>query len=320
MQSSSMSLPAALQNRKLRSTTFGALWERMIVGILALCSLLTVLITVGIIWMLVDQSWHFFESDYVSFGEFFTGTEWTSLQAKDLEKASFGIWPLLSGTLRVTVIAMIIALPLGLVSAIYLSEFASPRIRSILKPTLEIIAGVPTVVLGFFAILLISPSLQWLSGGAFDTFNATSAGIAVGILCLPLVCSLSEDALHAVPRNLREGAYGLGSTPFEVSVKVVVPAALSGIISAFLLAFSRAIGETMIVALAAGTRATFTFDPRAQSQTMTGFIVEMIKSENEYGTVQYYSLYSVAITLFVITFGMTLIGQLIRRRYRESYQ
>jgi phosphate transport system permease protein len=315
-----MSLPTALQNRKLRSTTLSAIWEKIVVGVLALCGLLTVLITIGIVWMLVDQSWHFFQSEYVSLGSFLTGTEWSALQAKDLEKAQFGIWPLLSGTLRVTLIAMLIALPLGLVSAIFLSEFATHRVRSILKPTLEVLAGIPTVVLGFFAILVISPSLQWLSGGSFDTFNATSAGIAVGILCLPMVCSLSEDALHAVPVSLREGAYGLGSTPFETSVKVVVPAALSGIISAFLLAFSRAVGETMVVALAAGTRATFTFDPRAQSQTMTGFIVEMIKSENEYGTVQYYSLYGVAITLFVITFGMTLIGQLIRRRYRESYQ
>ncbi|MFG0265232.1 MAG: PstC family ABC transporter permease, partial [Rhodopirellula sp. JB055] len=203
--------------------------------------------------------------------------------------------------------------------AIFLSEFASKRVRSVLKPTLEVIAGIPTVVLGYFAVLVVSPSLQFFSGGGFDTFNATSAGIAVGILCLPMVSSLSEDALHAVPLALREGAYGLGCTPFETSIKVVVPAALSGIISAFLLAFSRAIGETMVVALAAGTRATFTADPREQSQTMTGFIVEMIKSENEYGTVQYFSLYAVAITLFVITFGMTLVGQLIRRRYQEVY-
>jgi phosphate transport system permease protein len=227
---------------------------------------------------------------------------------------------LISGTLRVTVIAMMIALPLGLVTAIYLSEFASYRIRNILKPTLEVIAGIPTVVLGYFAILVISPSLQLFSGGSFDTFNATSAGIAVGILCLPMVCSLSEDAMRAVPRSLREGAYGLGCTPFETSVKVVVPAALSGIISAFLLAFSRAVGETMVVALAAGTLPTFSADPTQQAQTMTGFIVEMIKSENEYGTVQYFSLYAVAITLFVITFAMTLLGQLIRRRFQESYQ
>lgn len=289
------------------------------VALLAVCSMMTVGITLGIVVMLVGQSWKFFQSDFVSVREFLTGTKWTALQSRDLEKAQFGIGPLLSGTLRVTSIAMLIALPCGLVTAVYLSEFASARIRAWLKPTLEIIAGIPTVVLGYFAILIISPGLQWISGGAFDTFNATSAGIAVGVLCLPMVCSLSEDALHAVPRSLREGAYGLGCTPFETSMKVVVPAALSGIVSAFLLAFSRAIGETMVVALAAGTRATLTADPRQQSQTMTGFIVEMIKSESEFGTVQYYSLYAVAITLFVITFGMTLLGQIVRRRYQEAY-
>lgn len=315
-----MDRPAALINRRFRSTALAAYAEWSVVASLALCATITVLITVGIILMLLTQSWGFFSSEYVKPSEFLTGTEWTALQAKEIENAKFGIWPLLSGTLRVTVIAMLISLPLGLITAIYLSEFASGKVRSWLKPTLEILAGVPTVVLGYFAILVISPGLQMVSGGSFDTFNAASAGIAVGILCLPMVCSLSEDALHAVPQSLREGAYGLGCTPFETAIKVVVPAALSGIISAFLLAFSRAVGETMVVALAAGTRATATLDPREQSQTMTGFIVEMIKSENEYGTVQYYSLYGVAITLFVITFGMTLLGQFIRRRYRESYQ
>lgn len=296
------------------------MWERVIVFGLALCAAATILVTVGIISMLFSQSSGFFMSEEVSFSEFITGGEWTALQAKDLNNAKFGIWPLLSGTFRVTFIAMLIALPLGLVTAIYLSEFASSRVRSFLKPTLEVIAGIPTVVLGYFAILVISPSLQLFSGGAFDTFNVTSAGIAVGILCLPMICSLSEDAMRAVPNSLREGAYGLGCTPFETAVKVVVPSALSGIISAFLLAFSRAIGETMVVALAAGTLPTLAPDPTRQGQTMTGFIVEMIKSENEFGTVQYYSLYAVAITLFVITFAMTLLGQLIRRRYQESYQ
>ncbi len=315
-----MALPKALQNREFRSTSAGVFSERVIVTALAINAIATILITIGIIYMLITQSAGFFRSDAVSVGSFLTGTEWTALQAKDLGKAKFGIWPLLSGTLRVTTIAMIIALPLGLITAIYLSEFASHKMRSWLKPTLEILAGVPTVVLGYFAILVISPSLQFLSGGIFSTFNATSAGIAVGILCLPMVCSLSEDAMRAVPRSLREGAYGLGCTPFETAVKVVVPAALSGIISAFLLAFSRAIGETMVVALAAGTLPTFTADPTRQAQTMTGFIVEMIKSESEYGTVQYYSLYGVAISLFIITFAMTLIGQLIRRRFQETYQ
>ncbi len=315
-----MTLPRSLQNREFRSTRSGAFSERLIVISLALCAVATVLITVGIIYMLISQSAGFFRSEAVTMSGFLTDTEWTALQSKDLAQAKFGILPLLSGTFRVTLIAMIIALPLGLITAIYLSEFASARIRSWLKPTLEIIAGVPTVVLGYFAILVISPSLQLLSDGAFSTFNATSAGIAVGILCLPMVCSLSEDAMRAVPRSLREGAYGLGCTPFETSVKVVVPAALSGIISAFLLAFSRAIGETMVVALAAGTLPTMTLDPTQQAQTMTGFIVEMIKSESEYGTVQYYSLYAVAVTLFTITFLMTLGGQIIRRRFKESYQ
>jgi len=311
--------PAAFQNRQFRSTGTGQWQERAMVALVATCALATVGITVGIVVMLVGQSWNFFASEHVSLGEFFTSTKWTALQSSDIEDAEFGIWPLLSGTFRVTVIAMMIALPCGLITAVYLSEFASKPVRAVLKPTLEVIAGIPTVVLGYFAVLIISPSLQWLTGGGFDAFNATSAGIAVGILCLPMVCSLSEDALHAVPRVLREGAYGLGCTPFETAVKVVIPAALSGIVSAFLLAFSRAIGETMVVALAAGTQATYTLDPRAQSQTMTGFIVEMIKSENEYGTVQYFSLYGVAITLFVLTFGMTLIGQLVRRRYQEAY-
>ncbi|MEO1526043.1 MAG: phosphate ABC transporter permease subunit PstC [Planctomycetota bacterium] len=314
-----MALPKALENREFRSTHAGALSERVIVFTLAGCALLTVLITVGIIYMLISQSSGFFGGN-VSLREFFGETEWTPLQAAELKNAKFGIWPLLSGTFRVTFIAMLIALPLGLVTAIYLSEFASSGIRAWLKPTLEIIAGVPTVVLGYFAILVISPSLQMLSAGGFSTFNATSAGIAVGILCLPMVCSLSEDAMRAVPRSLREGAYGLGCTPFETAVKVVVPAALSGIVSAFLLAFSRAIGETMVVALAAGALPTLTVDPTRQAQTMTGFIVEMIKSESEYGTVQYYSLYAVAITLFCITFLMTMLGQLVRRRFQESYQ
>ncbi|KAA5541409.1 phosphate ABC transporter permease subunit PstC [Roseiconus nitratireducens] len=315
-----MALPKALQNRDFRSTRVGMISERIIVVLLGLCALITVLITIGIIYMLVTQSAGFFRSDFVSLRGFLTDKEWTALQSQDLAKAQFGILPLLSGTLRVTLIAMLIALPLGLITAIYLSEFASSKIRSWLKPTLEVIAGVPTVVLGYFAILVISPSLQWASGGAFSTFNATSAGIAVGILCLPMVCSLSEDAMRAVPRSLREGAYGLGCTPFETSVKVVVPAALSGIVSAFLLAFSRAIGETMVVALAAGTLPTLTADPTRQAQTMTGFIVEMIKSESEYGTVQYFSLYAVAVSLFLITFAMTLLGQIVRRRFQESYQ
>ena len=271
----------------------------------------------AVVVTLALESWGFFADDRIEIWKFLTGTKWTVGQTQG--ELSYGILPLLSGTLRITGIAMLIALPMGLISAIYLSEYASKRVRSILKPTLEILAGIPTVVLGFFAVKFITPYML-APVGDFKTFNATSAGIAVGILCLPLVTSLAEDALQAVPNRLREGAYGLGSTRLEVTLKVVVPAALSGIISAFLLALARAIGETMVVALAAGSTPTFTLDPRMPSQTMTGFIVETFKSESVVpGTLGYFSIYAVAAVLFLITFGITLIGQIIRLRYREVY-
>jgi phosphate transport system permease protein len=289
----------------------------MVVAVLAACSLISLLTTIGIIVMLIVESWGFFADERINLWNFLTGTRWTVGQSQG--ELSYGIWPLLSGTLRITGIAMLIALPMGLVSAVYLSEYASNRVRSVLKPALEILAGIPTVVLGFFAVKFITPYMLEPLGN-FKTFNATSAGIAVGILCLPLITSLTEDALRAVPDRLREGAYGLGSTRLEVTLKVILPAALSGIISAFLLALSRAIGETMVVALAAGSTPTFTLDPRMPSQTMTGFIVETFKSESVVpGTLGYFSIYAVAAVLFLITFAITLIGQIIRRRYREVY-
>lgn len=312
-------IPEALQNKRYRETGRAQRSERVVVAVLVTCALGTVALSFLIVAMLLKESWNFFSSPHVSLTQFLFGTRWTALEVRELDKVEFGIWPLLSGTLRVTGIAMLIAWPMGLITAIYLSEFAGNRVRRILKPSLEILAGIPTVVFGYFAVLLISPGLQWFSS-SFDTFNATSAGIAVGILCLPLVCSLAEDAMSAVPNSLREAVYSLGGTRMNTALGVILPSALSGVISAMLLAFSRALGETMVVALAAGTLATFTMDPRQQSQTMTGFIVEMLKSDLEYGTVQYYSLFGVALALFVITFGMTLLGQLIRRRYREVYQ
>jgi phosphate transport system permease protein len=312
-------IPEALQHKRYRETGKARRSERVVVAVLVTCAFGTVALSFLIVAMLLMESWNFFSSPHVSVTEFLFGTRWTALEVRELDKVEFGILPLLSGTFRVTGIAMLIAWPMGLITAIYLSEFASNRIRRIIKPSLEILAGIPTVVFGYFAVLLISPGLQWLSP-SFDTFNATSAGIAVGILCLPLVCSLAEDAMSAVPNSLREAVYSLGGTRMNTALGVVLPSALSGVISAMLLAFSRALGETMVVALAAGTLATFTVDPRQQSQTMTGFIVEMLKSDLEYGTVQYYSLFGVALALFVITFGMTLLGQLIRRRYREVYQ
>jgi len=270
--------------------------------------------------MLISESMGFFAGDDINLGSFLTDTQW---EVGRKEKGfRYGILPLLSGTMRITVIAMLIALPLGLVTAVYLSEYAPRKVRSILKPSLEILAGIPTVVLGFFAVKFITPNLlaPLTFLGKFSTFNAAAAGIAVGILCIPLVASLAEDALRSVPRSLREGAYGLGSTKLETTIKVIIPAALSGIISAFLLALARAIGETMVVALAAGAAPTLTADPRVPSQTMTGFIVDTFKSEAVVpGTPGYYSIYAVASLLFLITFGITLIGQIIRQRYREEY-
>ena len=302
---------------QIRSSAGSSRRQAMVVAVLAACSLISLLTTIGIIVMLIVESWGFFADERIDLWNFLTGTRWTVGQSQG--ELSYGIWPLLSGTLRITGIAMLIALPMGLVSAVYLSEYASNRVRSVLKPALEILAGIPTVVLGFFAVKFITPYMLEPLGN-FKTFNATSAGIAVGILCLPLITSLTEDALRAVPDRLREGAYGLGSTRLEVTLKVILPAALSGIISAFLLALSRAIGETMVVALAAGSTPTFTLDPRMPSQTMTGFIVETFKSESVVpGTLGYFSIYAVAAVLFLITFAITLIGQIIRRRYREVY-
>jgi len=305
-----------LLGRGQRSLKFVRVREYVIYALLIACGMFSLVITGSIIYVLAAETLSFFRSDEVTLANFFGSTTWNPLLGG---KKSFGIWALVCGTLLVTAIAMAIALPLGLITAIYLSEYAPKRVRNILKPVLEVLAGVPTVVYGFFALMTITPMLQWLHSG-FSVYNALSAGIAVGILCLPTVCSLAEDALQAVPRALREGAYGLGATRFDVSVKVVVPAALSGIISAFLLAIARAVGETMIVALAAGSLAQATLDPRQQVQTMTGFMVQMASGDvSNYGT-EYYSMYAVAFTLFVMTLGLTMVGNAVRLRFREAYE
>ncbi len=290
--------------------------EAAIYAVLIVCGVFSLFITIAILWVLSKEMIRFFGAEEVTVANFLGSTNWSPLLGST---KSFGIWALISGTMLVTVIAMSIALPLGLVTAIYLSEYAPRRVRGVLKPTLEVLAGVPTVVYGFFALMTITPILQWLHSG-FSVYNAMSAGIAVGILCLPTVCSLSEDALQAVPRALREAAYGLGGTRFDASIKVIVPAALSGIISAFLLAIARAFGETMIVALAAGSRANVTADPRSEVQTMTGFMVQMAAGDISNYDVTYYSMYAVAFTLFVMTLSLTMIGNLVRRRFREAYE
>ncbi|MFN9245598.1 MAG: phosphate ABC transporter permease subunit PstC [Planctomycetota bacterium] len=300
-----------------RSTLSSQRWSAFMTIVLMICSLISVLTTLGIIVMLVYEAAGFFANEQIQLSRFFTDTKWSVGQTQG--EIHYGILPLLSGTLRITAIAMLIALPLGVITAVFLSEFASPRVRSILKPALEVLAGVPTVVLGYFAMVFLTPYLLQPLGD-FKTFNAASAGIAVGILCLPLVTSLAEDALRAVPRSLREGSLGLGATRFETTVKVVLPAAISGIVAAFLLALARAIGETMVVALPAGSTPTWTLDPRLQSQTMAGYIVNTFQSESVVpGSLSYYSIYSVAAVLFCLTFGITVLGQYVRRRFREEY-
>lgn len=306
-----------------RRSTSSARWtERLVLVGLTLSSLIAVAVTLAIVIILTTESGKFFAMEEVSVADFFFGTEWSPALGSEQR---YGIWPLLNGTLYVTVIAMSVSLPLGLITAIYLSEYASPLVRAWLKPALEILAGIPTVVYGLFAIILITPGLAWitapfLGSHGFQGKNVLSAGIAVGILCLPIVSSLCEDALRAVPRALREGAYGLGGTKFDVTVRVVVPAALSGVIAAFLLVAARAVGETMVVALAAGSMAKLSLDPRDEIQTMTGYIAAVAKGESTRSGPEYLTLYAVAATLFVLTLILTLIGQWIRKRFRESYE
>lgn len=273
---------------------------------------LSALVTLGIVLSLATETLNFFRQ--VSIFDFLTDTQWTPLFADQ----HFGIWPLVSATALTSAIALSIAVPLGLVSAVYLSEFANYRARTVLKPALEILAGVPTVVYGFFALIVVTPFL-----GRFipqlSTFNSLSAGIVMGIMIVPLVASLSEDAMSAVPRALREGAYGLGATRFEVATRVVFPAALSGIVAAVILALSRAVGETMIVAIAAGQNPTLTLDPRVPVATMTAYIVQVSLGDTPYGSLAYLTIYAVGTTLFVLTFVMNIFSHWFVRRFREVY-
>jgi phosphate transport system permease protein len=280
------------------------------------CGVFSIATTLTIIVILSVEAFRFFKLDEVSFWGFITGTRWSPLLGAEKH---FGIWPLICGTLMVTVVAMSVALPLGLITAIWLSEYAKPKVRAVVKPVLEVLAGIPTVVFGFFALTVITPGLRWLHEG-FGVYNATSAGLAVAVMCLPIVTSLSEDALRAVPRSLREGAFGLGATRFEVAVRVVTPAALSGIVAAFLLAIARAVGETMIVALAAGASPSMTLDPRGAVQPMTGYMVQIFLGDASNFGPEYYSSYAVAATLFLMTLGLTLIGHRVRVRYRQVYE
>ena len=287
--------------------------ERAIAVFLFLSTFLSVLITVGIVAVLLLEAITFFAD--VSIFEFLTGTRWTPL----FSSKQFGVLALVAGTTLTAIMAMVVALPLGLLSAIYLSEYAPNSVRKIVKPVLEVLAGIPTVVYGYFALLFVTPILRAISGD-ISVFNAMSASIVMGIMILPMVSSLSEDAMRSVPRNLREGAYALGSTKLEVSTLVVVPAALSGIVSAFILAISRAIGETMIVTIAAGQNPTFTLNPFVPIETMTAYIVQVSQGDAPAGSIEFKTIFAVALLLFTITLLMNLLSQFVVRRFREEYE
>lgn len=287
--------------------------EQLIQTILFLCGAISILTTVGIVVVLGRESIRFFAK--VPFVSFITGTRWQP------HIQQFGIWPLATATLLTSTIAMVVALPLGLAVAIYLSEYASQRTRSILKPVLEVLAGVPTVVFGYFALTFMTPALRLVFGReTVSIYNMASAGIVIGILILPLVTSMSEDALHAVPRSLREASFGLGATRLETSLRVVVPAALSGIAAAFIIAISRAIGETMVVAIASGASPNLTLNPFAPAETMTGHIARISSGDLSFDTIDYNSIFAIGLTLFVMTLGLNIVSQRIVRRFQERYE
>ncbi|MDK2821454.1 MAG: phosphate transport system permease protein [Clostridia bacterium] len=286
--------------------------ERIIEVLLAAAVSVSILTTIGIVVSLVGETTGFFRE--VSLVEFFTAKEWTPL----FTPAHYGIAPLVAGTFLVTVIAIAVAAPLGIASAIYLSEYASVKVRRVIKPILEILVGIPTVVYGYFALTFITPIIRHILPDT-DVFNALSAGIVMGIMLIPMISSLSEDAMTAVPRSLREAAYALSATKLEVALKVVIPAAISGIVASFILAFSRAIGETMIVTLAAGGTPNLTINPLESIQTMTAFIVQIILGEAPFGSIEYQSVFAVAFVLFLLTLSLNIIGHWIVRRYREVY-
>jgi phosphate transport system permease protein len=289
--------------------------ERVVEAVLLLAAVLSVLTTIGIVLSLLGGTLEFFEE--IGVVEFLTGTEWTPLFAN----GSYGVLPILNATLLVTAIAMVVAIPLGLGAALYLSEYAGPRARKVLKPVLEVLAGVPTVVYGFFALSFITPTvLQGLLGLDVGIFNALAAGLVIGVLIIPIVASLSEDALSAVPQAMRDGALALGATRTKVARKVVLPAALSGVIASFVLALSRAIGETMVVVIAAGSIAQLTLDPREPMQTMTAFIAQAASGDQPTGSLGYNTLFAVGALLFVITMLVNVLSIRLVRRFREVYE
>jgi len=287
--------------------------EAVIKGILALCALVSVATTLGIVVALFLPAFQFFQE--VNFLDYITGTEWAPL----FLQANFGVIPLIAGTLSVTFWACLVAIPFGLGAAIFLSEYARPRTRKVLKPALELLAGIPTVVFGYFALTFVTPLLRDL-GIQVEVFNALSAGLVMGVMIIPTVASLSEDAMTAVPRDLRDGAYALGSNKLQVSTRIVVPAAVSGIVAAFVLGISRAIGETMIALLAAGQQPNLTFDPRQAVETMAAFIAATGAGDVPTGSLEYKTIFAVGATLFAMTLVVNAVAIRLVRCFREAYE
>ncbi len=289
--------------------------ETIIQSLLFFSGFFSIFVTIGIVYELGKEALLFFQMPQVNILESLTTTKWQP------HTGNFGIWPLVTSTLMTTVIAMLIAIPLGMSVAVYLSEYASPRVRNILKPILEVLAGIPTIVYGFFALTFMTPLLRDIFGkDVVQIYNTGSAGLVMGILILPLISSMTEDALSAVPRSLREAAYGMGATKLEVALQVVVPAALSGIAAAIIVGISRAIGETMIVAVAAGAGPNFTFNPFVGAETITGHIVRISGGDLSYDSIDYNSIFALGLLLFIITLTLNIISQAIVRRFREVYE
>lgn len=308
MSQSIQSIIAASRKKKYKKII-----EKLVPNILLLAASISVLTTFGILFTLIFETFEFFTK--VSITDYLFGTEWLPYSGKE---PLYGVLPLIMGTIKVTLIAILVSVPFGLGAAIYLSEYASDQTRRFIKPILEVLAGVPTIVYGFFALTFVTPLLKQIIP-SLKLFNALSPGIVVGIMILPMIVSISEDAMNAVPNSIREGAFGLGFTKFEVAIKIVLPAALSGIVAAIVLAVSRAIGETMIVSLAGGSTPKFDFHFTDSIQTMTAYIVQVSTGDAGYGTTIYYSIYAVGFTLFIFTLAMNLLAGYISKRFREEY-
>jgi phosphate transport system permease protein len=302
-----LQVSARLASRRAR-----ILRERAIEAVLLLAALVSVFTTVGIVYILVKESVVFFQA--VPIGRFLTDTQWTPL----FDDAHFGIMVLLSGTLTSSAVALAVAIPLGTVIAIYLSEFAPFKLREIAKPFLELLGGVPTIVYGYFALLFVTPLLQKIYPG-LPGFNLLAAGIVMGIMIVPYVSSISEDAMRAVPMALREGAYAMGATRLQTALRVVFPAAISGVASAYILGISRAVGETMILAVAAGMQPNLTFNPLEPAATITAYIVQVALGDLPHGSVGYQTIFAAGLTLMLFTFACNVVGHVMRKRFRESY-